>query len=142
MIFGQFGAAKKAELCLARKCALFGVSTSAYYAWKGRKPSHRQLDDMVLLAHIRSQFSLSHEIYGSPRMTVELREDGIAVGRHRVARRIAGWATSDRMKKDLALTALKRALATRQPPPGLIDHSDHGSQYCSGGSNTAPTASA
>lgn len=64
----------------------FGVSTSGYYAWKGRNPSRRQLDDMVLLAHIRSQFRLSHETYGSPRMTVELREDGIAVGRHRVAR--------------------------------------------------------
>lgn len=153
---------------------------------------------MVLLAHIRSQFSLSHETYGSPRMTVELHEDGIAVGRYRVARlmrenglkalqkrlfkkttdsahggpvapnmldqdfaadgpdqkwgadisyiwtaegwlylavvvdlfsrRIVGWATSDH----LALTALKRALVTRQPPPGLIHHSDRGSQYCSG----------
>lgn len=48
------------------------------------------------------------------------------------SRRIVGWATSDRMKKDLALTALKRALATRQSPPGLIHHSDRGRQYCSG----------
>lgn len=71
---------------MARKCALFGVSVSGFYAWKGRKPSRRQLDDMVLLAHIRSQFSLSHETYGSPRMVVELQEDGIDVGRHRVAR--------------------------------------------------------
>ena len=36
------------------------------------------------------------------------------------------------MKKDLALTALKRALAVRQPSAGLIHHSDRGSQYCSG----------
>lgn len=48
------------------------------------------------------------------------------------SRRIVGWATSDRMKKDLALTALRRALAVRQPPPELIHHSDRGSQYCSG----------
>ena len=48
------------------------------------------------------------------------------------SRRIVGWATSDRMKKDLALTALKRALAVRQPSAGLIHHSDRGSQYCSG----------
>ena len=86
MIFRHIDSAKKADLSLARTCALFGVSTSGYYAWKGRNPSRRQLDDMVLLAHIRSQFRLSHETYGSPRMTVELREDGIAVGRHRVAR--------------------------------------------------------
>jgi|GEM_PF-4289752 len=48
MIFRHIDAAKKADLCLARTCALFGVSTSGYYAWKGRKPSRRQLDDMVL----------------------------------------------------------------------------------------------
>lgn len=47
------------------------------------------------------------------------------------SRRIVGWATSDRLKRDLALKALHRAVALRQPPPGLIHHSDRGSQYCS-----------
>lgn len=47
------------------------------------------------------------------------------------ARRIVGWAVSDRLKKDLALEALRKAVALRQPPPGLIHHSDRGSQYCS-----------
>lgn len=47
------------------------------------------------------------------------------------SRRIIGWATSDRLKKDLALNALWRAIAVRQPSPGLIQHTDRGSQYCS-----------
>ncbi len=47
------------------------------------------------------------------------------------SRCIVGWATSDRLKKDLATTALVRAIAIRQPRPGLIHHSDRGSQYCS-----------
>jgi len=47
------------------------------------------------------------------------------------SRRVVGWAVSDRMKKDLAITALQRAIATRRPKPGLIHHSDRGSQYCS-----------
>lgn len=47
------------------------------------------------------------------------------------SRRIVGWATSDRLKKDLALKALQRAILMRQPPVGLIHHSDRGSQYCS-----------
>lgn len=47
------------------------------------------------------------------------------------ARRIIGWATSDRLKRDLALEALRRAVALRRPKPGLIHHSDRGSQYCS-----------
>ncbi len=47
------------------------------------------------------------------------------------SRRIVGWAVSDRLKKDLALTALRRAISVRGPEPGLIHHSDRGSQYCS-----------
>ena len=47
------------------------------------------------------------------------------------SRRIVGWAVSDRLKKDLALRALRIALVTRHPPRGLIHHSDRGSQYCS-----------
>ena len=44
------------------------------------------------------------------------------------SRRIVGWAVSDRLKKDLALRALRMALVTRHPPRGLIHHSDRGSQ--------------
>jgi putative transposase len=47
------------------------------------------------------------------------------------SRRIVGWQLSDRMKRGLALAALQRAINLRQPPPGLIHHSDRGSQYCS-----------
>lgn len=47
------------------------------------------------------------------------------------SRRIVGWATSDRLKRDLAITALQRAIATRQPPTGIIHHSERGSQHCS-----------
>ena len=46
------------------------------------------------------------------------------------SRRIVGWAMRDRLKQDLALTALRRAIAIRRPPKGLIHHSDRGSQYC------------
>jgi putative transposase len=47
------------------------------------------------------------------------------------SRRIVGWAVSNRLKKDLALQALNRAVALRNPPPGCIHHTDRGSQYCS-----------
>lgn len=46
------------------------------------------------------------------------------------SRRIIGWAVSNRLKQDLALQALNRAVALRNPPPGLIQHTDRGSQYC------------
>ena len=193
--------AKKAGLPIARMCALLDVSVSGYYAWRRRGPSQRQLDDMIFLAHIRARFAASNGTYGSPRMHVDLCEDGLTIGRHRTARlmrdnalkanqkrrfkkttdsnhggsiaanlldqdftcdgpdrkwgvdisyvwtaegwlylaivldlfsrRIVGWAVSDRLKKDLALTALRRAISVRGPEPGLIHHSDRGSQYCS-----------
>ncbi|RYC10516.1 IS3-like element IS1953 family transposase, partial [Brucella abortus] len=47
------------------------------------------------------------------------------------SRRIIGWEARDRMKKDLAICALKKAIAIRYPKPGLIQHSDRGSQYAS-----------
>ena len=47
------------------------------------------------------------------------------------SRRVVGRATSDRLKRDLAVEALRRALVARNPAPGLVHHSDRGSQYCS-----------
>jgi len=44
------------------------------------------------------------------------------------ARRIVGWRVSASMRTDFVLDALNQALHDRQPPPGLIHHSDHGSQ--------------
>lgn len=46
------------------------------------------------------------------------------------SRKVVGWAVSDRMKKDLALRALRMAVTLRRPGRGLIHHSDRGSQYC------------
>ena len=47
------------------------------------------------------------------------------------SRRVVGWALSDSLHRQLAIDALQMALLTRRPPPGLIHHSDRGSQYCS-----------
>lgn len=47
------------------------------------------------------------------------------------SRRVIGWTVGNRMKRDLAIRALKMAIALRQPPKGCIHHTDRGSQYCS-----------
>lgn len=47
------------------------------------------------------------------------------------SRRVVGWVTSDRLKRSLAVAALRRAIANRNPLAGLVHHSDRGSQYCS-----------
>jgi transposase InsO family protein len=45
------------------------------------------------------------------------------------SRRIVGWSMSDRITSDLVCQALKSAYGQRKPPPGLIMHTDRGSQY-------------
>ena len=47
------------------------------------------------------------------------------------SRRVVGWALGERIDAALAITALRRAIQTRQPAPGLVHHSDRGVQYAS-----------
>ncbi|HEX5923658.1 MAG TPA: IS3 family transposase [Baekduia sp.] len=47
------------------------------------------------------------------------------------SRRIVGWAMADHMRTELVTDALQMALAHRRPPPGLVWHSDQGSQFVS-----------
>ncbi len=46
-------------------------------------------------------------------------------------RKIVGWQVSSRMTKALVIGALKQAVHQQKPSPGLLHHSDRGSQYCS-----------
>lgn len=47
------------------------------------------------------------------------------------SRKIVGWAMAPSMSAELVCTALRMAIALRQPKPGLIMHTDRGSQYAS-----------
>lgn len=47
------------------------------------------------------------------------------------SRRIVGWSMASRLTSKLVKDALKLAIAQRQPGPGLVHHSDRGSQYAS-----------
>jgi transposase InsO family protein len=180
-------------------CAAVSVSRSGYYSWRRRTPSARSQRDRRLLLEVRASYEASGRVYGSPRVTKDLRAAGYAVGENRVARlmrhagivavprrrrrpqvsgahdypvppnvleqeftvaapnrvwaadityipteegwlyvagvmdlyarRIVGWHAAGRVDRWLTLTALERALRVRRPPPGLVHHSDQGSQY-------------
>ena len=47
------------------------------------------------------------------------------------SRRVVGWALGRTLEAELVLTALRMALVTRKPQPGLVHHSDRGVQYAS-----------
>ena len=48
------------------------------------------------------------------------------------SRRVIGWALDRSVEDELTLAALRMALELRRPAPGLVHHSDRGSQYASG----------
>jgi transposase InsO family protein len=47
------------------------------------------------------------------------------------SRRVIGWALGRTLEADLAVSALRMALLSRRPAPGLVHHSDRGIQYAS-----------
>ena len=48
------------------------------------------------------------------------------------SRKVVGWALEKTLATRLPLAALHQAITTRQPPPGVVHHSDRGIQYASG----------
>ena len=48
------------------------------------------------------------------------------------SRKVVGWAMRDHLRTELPLAALTMAIQRQRPPPGLIHHSDRGSQYAAG----------
>ena len=47
-------------------------------------------------------------------------------------RKVVGWAMREHMRAELTMAALTMAIQRRRPGPGLIHHSDRGSQYAAG----------
>jgi transposase InsO family protein len=65
---------------------------------------------------------------------IRLREEFVflAVILDAYSRRVIGWAVDRTLEDELTLAALRLALARRVVEPGLVHHSDRGSQYTSG----------
>jgi putative transposase len=67
-------------------CSVIEVSPSGYYAWLNRPESARARANRRLLNQIREAHRRSRRCYGSPRITRELRAQGLCVGENRVAK--------------------------------------------------------
>ena len=67
-------------------CRLLSVSRSGFYASKTRPESSRSKQDRKLLREITRVHRQSDGVYGSPKIRDELADEGICVGRHKVAR--------------------------------------------------------
>jgi putative transposase len=178
------------------------VSSSAFYAWTKRpETSDKTKEKTELEAKVLKIFDDNKQIYGSRRISKELKKAGINAGRYKVrslmirmelearypkrfkvttdsnhneaispntlnrnfdvdapnrvwatdityvwtlegwlyaavvidlfSRQVVGWAIDDHMRTSLCVSALQMAFWRRKPKPGLLHHSDRGSQYAS-----------
>jgi putative transposase len=71
---------------IATMCRVLGVSPGGYYARQKRPPSARAQADAELSTRIAAIHHRSRATYGAPRIHVELKAQGLRVGRKRVAR--------------------------------------------------------
>jgi len=76
----------QATYAVTTMCRLLDVSTSGYYAWRGRGRSARAISDASLIERISEIHQWSDGTYGAPRIHAELADRGVHVGRKRVAR--------------------------------------------------------
>jgi transposase InsO family protein len=74
------------QFSITMMCRVLEVSPSGYYAWRGRVPGTRSVENELLDVAVRTLFKESGETYGSPRICRDLRLLGKSYGLNRVAR--------------------------------------------------------
>lgn len=77
---------QRGQYPVASMCQVLEVSRSGYYAWIRRPPSRRQERAVKLTEQIRQCHRDSRFTYGSPRVTVELKEQGMMACENTVAK--------------------------------------------------------
>ena len=197
----RFVARERPNHHLLTLCRVLGVSRAGFHAWAGRSLSARAAADARLEQRIRAIHRASRGTYGVPRIHAELADEGLRVGRKRIARlmrqaglvgvhrrrrarvvarsevrvlapdlirrnfraagpnrlwvaditylptqtgflylatvldawsrRVVGWSMASHLRTELVVDALDAALIARRPRPGLVFHSDRGTQYTS-----------
>ena len=101
-------------------CRCLEVTRSGYYAWASRGISDRARADQSFKLHIRAAHEESGRTYGSPRVTKELRANGIELGRHRVARLMRAMSLAARRKKRFVRTTTPSEHSV-EAAPNLLD---------------------
>lgn len=98
----------KGEFCVSTMCRLLAVSRSGFYAWRRRPESRHSREDRGLLACIEAIHRDKREAYGAVKTWHELRAQGMACGRHRVARLRKQAGIEAKRKRRFRLTTQSR----------------------------------
>nr|WP_096200056.1 IS3 family transposase [Bacillus sp. FJAT-45350] len=67
-------------------CEVLGVSKSGYYAWLNRPKGKQKVKKEKLTSQVKRVHLESREIYGSPKITMQLNSEGIKVSQKTVTR--------------------------------------------------------
>jgi putative transposase len=114
---------------------VFGDEDEIVISWVGRRttirvPGVRVADDLV-----ERQFSAAapNVLWVADLIYLRTWEGWLylAAVQDAFSRMIVGWAMAEHMRAELVVDALKMGLHRRRPDPGLVHHSDLGSQYVS-----------
>jgi len=98
--------AEKAEFPITKACEVMQVSASGFYASRGRLESTHARDDRRLRVLVRASFDESRRRYGSPRVYLDLVEQGVRVSPKRVARLMQEDGLKARARKRFKLTTM------------------------------------
>lgn len=111
--------ANQAEHSVTVMAEVLGVSVSGFYAFQKRQPSDRQQRDEELIAQIEIIHAQSRGTYGAPRIYEELKDQGVAIGKKRVARLMKQSGLKGVHRRKWPVTT-KRAKRER-PAPDLVE---------------------
>ena len=93
---------------MKKMCRVLDVSRSGYYSWVRHNRGIRQRANERLLVNIREAYARGRGTYGSPRVTAELRANGIPCGRNRVARLMQSNGIKAKTKRRFKATTKSR----------------------------------
>jgi putative transposase len=103
------------EFSVKRMCHVLRVSRSGYYDWLVRPECTRAVQARQLLIHIRRVHAEAREAYGARKTWEELNDQGIACGKHRVARLRKENGIEARRKRRFRLTVENHSTAPAAP---------------------------
>ena len=109
--------AERAEYTIAECCRALRVSASGFYAWQQRPESPHDARDRQLRTLIRVSHEASRQTYGSPRVLADLRAQGVAVSRKRIALLMQAEGLKARVREAVSLDDAQRP---RSPIAGNV----------------------
>jgi len=104
----QFMKTQEKQFHTAAMCRVLRVSRSGYYLWLMRPESRRSRENRRLLTRIKAVYKKSRRTYGSPRVHWQLRKEGEACSRGRVARLMRGAGICAKQKRKFVATTDSR----------------------------------